>query len=76
MLPVIQANVIASDNGPLAPEQWSKLVCDKIVHVSETAPQELREQVGQFRNEIEKLLAIYFKQAMDSAEKHTIKRFE
>lgn len=76
MLPVIQANVIASNNGPLAPEQWSKLVCDKIVHVSETAPQELREQVGQFRTEIEKLLAIYFKQAMDSAEKHTIKRFE
>lgn len=76
MLPVIQANVIASDNGPLAPEQWSKLVCDKIVHVSDSAPAELREQVLQFRTEIEKLLSIYFGQAMESAERHTLKRFE
>tara|TARA_R100001591_G_scaffold57555_1_gene67460 strand:- start:419 stop:706 length:288 start_codon:yes stop_codon:yes gene_type:complete len=52
-------NVMTSDKGGLTNEQISDLAVDKIVSISDQAPQHVRQQANQFREHLKKVLYNY-----------------
>ena len=56
---VTPVNVVTSDNGGLSNDQIADMATDKIVYVSESAPQEIRLQAEAFRENVRNLLQFY-----------------
>ena len=52
-------NVMTSDKGGLSNEQLADLAVDKIVSISDKAPQHVRQQANQFREHLKKVLYHY-----------------
>ena len=52
-------NVMTSDNGGLSDEQIAQMAVDKIVAVSDNAPDVIREQAHVFKENVKKLLFHY-----------------
>ena len=52
-------NVFTSDNGGLSDEQIAQMATDKIVAVSENAPDVIRDQANVFKENVKKLLFHY-----------------
>lgn len=65
------AKVITTNNGGLSAEQVSDLCLDRIVGVSETAPEPIKQQALAYREEIRKILVYYMRMAM-AAERTTV----
>lgn len=47
-------------------EEWAEMATDRIVSVSDEAPEPIRLQAHAFRTMVKKLLTLYFQQAIDS----------
>jgi hypothetical protein len=58
--------VHTTNNRGHTPEEWAKIATDRIVHISEDAAEPIRLQAQAFKVKVEKLLTLYFKQAIDS----------
>ena len=56
--------VQTSSNGGLSAEQIADLCCRKLVHVSEDAPPEIRDQAIVFKVRVENVVLGYIKEAM------------
>jgi len=52
-------NVMTSDNGGLSDEQIAQMAADKIVAVSDNAPDVIRDQAHVFKENVKKLLFHY-----------------
>ena len=48
------------------PEEWAKMAANRIVSISNTAPDPLRQQAHAFKEQVEVLLADYMHKAVDS----------
>ena len=48
------------------PEEWAKMAANRIVSISNTAPEPLRQQAHAFKEQVEVLLADYMRKAVDS----------
>ena len=55
-----------TNNGGQTPEEVAKRCVNKIIGVSETAHPAIREQANAYRAEMEKIIAIYMVQAIQS----------
>ena len=47
-------------------EEWAEMATDRIVSISDEAPEPIRLQAHAFRTMVKKLLTLYFQQAIDS----------
>ena len=47
-------------------EEWAEMATNRIVSVSDEAPEPIRLQAHAFRTMVKKLLTLYFQQAIDS----------
>jgi len=56
--------VETSDDGGLTAEQITRLCCQKLLYVSDSAPPEIRLQAEAFRDRIEAVVYHYIKDAM------------
>lgn len=56
--------VITTDNRGLTPDELAEQCADKILHVSDTAPQEIRDQAVAFRQKLLILLTEYMKRSV------------
>ena len=45
---------------------WAKLCVDRIVHVSEDAPEQIQKQVKEYKDNIEKVIELYMQNAIKS----------
>ena len=61
-----KVGVETTDNRGFTPEETAKRCVNKIINVSSSAPPEIRDQALAYRNEVEKLIVIYMKQAIQS----------
>ena len=61
-----KVGVETTDNRGFTPEETAKRCVNKIVSISETAPPEIRDQALAYRSEVEKIIAVYMKQAIQS----------
>lgn len=73
-LTVGDINVLTSNNGPLSPEQWATLATDKIISVGNQTEGPIRDQAHAYRNNIQKVIEYYIKEALKSQEAHLLKR--
>ncbi len=69
-------NVVASNNGPLDPSQWAKLAADKIVHIGDQTEGPIRDQAIAYKQNIQKVVEYYIRQAVLSNEKHLLQRIK
>ena len=56
-------NVVVTSNGPHTSETLTQLCVDAIMHVSETAPEPIRQQAEQYKNRLRVVVYDYIKQA-------------
>ena len=61
-----KVEVVTTNNRGSTPEEVAHRCVNKIVSVSENAHPTLRAQTIEYRNEIEKLVAVYMRQAIQS----------
>ena len=45
---------------------WAKRCVDRIVHISEDAPEQIQKQVKEYKDNIEKLIELYMQNAIKS----------
>jgi len=69
---VIDFKVYTSSNGPLSPEQLAEMATNEIVKVSDQTPQPIRDQAHAYKSEIEKVIAKYLRQGINSHLKYVI----
>lgn len=55
---------VVTSNGGHTPEVWAKLASDKIMSVSDTAPQVIKDQAVAFKDRIEAVILYYIKEAI------------
>ena len=48
------------------PEEWAKMAANRIVSISNTAPEPIRQQAHVFKKQVEVLLADYMQKAVES----------
>jgi hypothetical protein len=58
--------VHTTDNRGHTPEEWAKIAIDRIIDISDESPEPIRLQAHAFKDTVEQLLVLYFKQAIDS----------
>ncbi len=64
--PEFQVSVKTTSNRGLTPEEYARQCADKIVAVSDTAPEPIRAQAHAFKARVEQLVQLYLKQAIQS----------
>lgn len=63
---VMKVEVETTTNRGHPPEFWAKLAADRIVQVSDSAHPAIREQAVAFRDNVEKVILLYMKRAIQS----------
>jgi hypothetical protein len=63
---VMKVDVQTTSNRGHEPEFWAKLAADRIVQVSDSAHPAIREQAVAFRDNVEKVILLYMKRAIQS----------
>ena len=58
--------VHTSDNKGFSPEEVASRCADKIIQVGDNAPIEIQEQARAYKEHIEKVIAFYMKEAINS----------
>ena len=58
--------VVTTDHRGHTPEEWAKMAANRIVSISNTAPEPIREQAHAFKKQVEVLLADYMHKAIES----------
>jgi hypothetical protein len=58
--------VHTTNNRGHTPEEWAEIATDRIVSISDEAPEPIRLQAHAFKTMVKKLLILYFQQAIDS----------
>ena len=48
------------------PEEWARMAANRIVSISNTAPEPIRQQAHAFKQQVEALLADYLRKAIES----------
>jgi len=66
MSPGFTVGVQTTNNRGLTPEELAAQCADKIVSVSDTAPEPIRAQAHAFKARVEELVVLYLKQAVQS----------
>lgn len=61
-----KVSVTTTQNRGLTPEELAKMCTDKIMHVSDNAAPEIREQAKAYKNVVEAVVLKYLKQAVSS----------
>ena len=61
-----KVEVATTNNRGFTPEEVAQRCVSKIVGISETAPPAIREQAKEYRDAIEKTVALYMRQAIQS----------
>ena len=64
--PAPQVSILTTSNRGHTPEELSSLCVDKILSVSDGATPEVRDQARAFRGSLERIIALYMKQAIRS----------
>ena len=62
--PVVQVHT--TSNRGFSPEELATRCADKLMYVADTAPMAIREQAMAFKDHIERLVAIYMREAIAS----------
>ena len=57
--------VLVTNNGPRPPEQWAEMAADKIINVSDQAPQPIRDQAYAFRKQLVRVVTNYIRMAVN-----------
>jgi hypothetical protein len=55
-----------SDNGPLSVDFYAEKLCQKIIHVSEDAPEEIKAPAYEFRAQVKKAICDIIAEAIES----------
>lgn len=63
---VMKVDVATSSNGGHPPEFWAKRCVERIVRVSETAPPAIRDQALAYQNQLEHVILLHMKCAIQS----------
>ena len=63
---VMKVEVETTTNRGQPPEFWAKLASDRIVQVSDSAHPAIREQAVAFKDNVEKVILLYMKRAIQS----------
>lgn len=63
---VMKVDVSTTSNGGHPPDFWAKLAADRIVQVSDSAHPAIREQAVAFRKNVEQVILLYMKRAIQS----------
>ena len=63
---VMKVEVETTTNRGHPPEFWAKLASDRIVQVSDSAHPAIREQAVAFKDNVEKVILLYMKRAIQS----------
>lgn len=63
---MIHFEVRTTDRRGHTPEELAAMCADKIVSVADTAPPEIRDQARAFKKEVERVVALYLRQAVSS----------
>ena len=58
--------VVTTDHRGHTPEEWAKMAANRVVSISNTAPEPIRQQAYAFKKQVEVLLADYMHKAVDS----------
>jgi adenylate kinase family enzyme len=58
--------VHTTDEGGHSTEFWAKRCIEKMIHVSDDAPEEIKKQVQAYKDNIEKLIELYMQNAIKS----------
>ena len=58
--------VLTTNHRGHTPEEWAKMAANRIVSISNTAPEPIRHQAHAFKKQVEVLLADYMHKAVDS----------
>ena len=58
--------VLTTHNRGHTPEEWAKMAANRIVSISNTAPEPIRQQAHAFKEQVEVLLADYMHKAVES----------
>lgn len=66
MMEIGPVGVRTTDRRGFTPEELAAQLADRIVEVSETAPAAIRDQAIAFKALVEKVAALYLKQAVNS----------
>jgi|TARA_R110002094_G_scaffold19136_1_gene30711 hypothetical protein len=61
-----KVEVETTDNRGFTPEEIAPRCVNKIIGISDNAPPAIRDQARAYRNEMEKIIAIYMRQAIQS----------
>jgi major membrane immunogen (membrane-anchored lipoprotein) len=64
--PGFKVDVRTTSNRGFTPEELAQQCADKIVAVSDTAPEPVRAQAQAFKTQVEQLVAAYLKKAVQS----------
>lgn len=62
---MLDFKIYTSDEGPLSPEQYAEMALNDIMHISDDAPETIREQARAFRQQMEGVFAKYMRQGID-----------
>tara|TARA_R110000868_G_scaffold56712_6_gene175471 strand:- start:4611 stop:4892 length:282 start_codon:yes stop_codon:yes gene_type:complete len=63
-IPLVQVHT--TSNRGFTPEEIAARCADKLMYVADTAPMAIREQARAFKDHIEKVVAIYMREAIAS----------
>jgi hypothetical protein len=63
---VFKVDVETTSNGGHPPEFWAKRCSERLLSVAETAPPVLREQAQAFKDQIEHVVLLHMKRAIQS----------
>lgn len=64
--PGFKVDVRTTQNRGFTPEELAQQCADKIISVSDTAPEPVRAQAHAFRSQVEQLVALYLQKAVQS----------
>ena len=66
---------VITNNANHAPETWADMCVEKLVHVSDTAPQPIRDQALAYKEKLREIIHYYIREAVLATEAEMITKF-